>query len=146
LVGKEVKVLEVYTAEGAGFCFGVERAIELAINAAKNETNTPVYTLGPIIHNPQVVNYLENLGIKRVDTIDEIGQGTVIIRSHGVSPHIIDNARNKGLHIIDATCPYVKNAQKQARKLVKDGYQTFIYGDHEHPEVTGIMGATDNGR
>jgi len=139
-----VKVLEVYTAEGAGFCFGVERAIELAINAAKNETDTPVYTLGPIIHNPQVVNYLEDLGIKRIDYIDEINQGTVIIRSHGVSPHIIDNARNKGLHIIDATCPYVKNAQEQARKLVKDGYQTFIYGDHEHPEVIGIMGATDN--
>ncbi|MDI3546499.1 MAG: hypothetical protein PWR10_151 [Halanaerobiales bacterium] len=141
---KEVKVLEVNTAEEAGFCFGVKRAIGLAKNAAESKETTPVYTLGPIIHNPQVVKQLEDLGIKSVDSIDEIDRGIVIIRSHGVSPEILDKAKEKGLHIIDATCPYVNKAQKYARKLVEDGYQTFIYGDHKHPEVVGILGATGN--
>jgi len=140
---KEVTVLETITAEEAGFCFGVQRAVDIAIEAVKNHENNDVYTLGPIIHNPQVVEKLENLGVKSIDSIDEIEQGVIIIRSHGVEPKILDKAKEKGLHIIDATCPYVKNAQKYAAKLVEEGYQTFIYGDKDHPEVKGIYGATN---
>lgn len=141
-VNKVVMGLEIFSAERAGFCFGVKRAIEYAKKAAKNAGNQPVYTLGPIIHNPQVVKKLEGYGIKPINHIDEIDNGTIIIRSHGVSPEIIEKAKNKGLHIVDTTCPFVKKAQQNAQELVKDGYQTFIYGDHDHPEVIGIYGAS----
>ena len=136
-------MLEIITAEEAGFCFGVQRAVDIAVEAVKDYENKDVYTLGPIIHNPQVVKRLEELGIKAIDSIDEISQGVIIIRSHGVEPEILNNAQEKGLHIIDATCPFVKNAQKYASMLIKEGYQTFIYGDKDHPEVKGIFGATD---
>lgn len=144
LFWKEVKVLEIVTAEEAGFCFGVKRALDIVNNTAKSFTNDSIYTLGPLIHNPQVVKKLENLGVKAIDTIHDIDEGVIIIRSHGVEPGIIEKARNKGLHIIDATCPFVKNAQKYAKLLTDDAYQTFIYGDHNHPEVKGIFGASNN--
>ncbi|MGM0438604.1 MAG: 4-hydroxy-3-methylbut-2-enyl diphosphate reductase, partial [Bacillota bacterium] len=136
-------MLETITAEEAGFCFGVQRAVDIAIEAVKDHENNDVYTLGPIIHNPQVVEKLDNLGVKAIDSINEIETGVIIIRSHGVEPEILKKAKEKGLHIIDATCPYVKNAQKYAAELIDEGYQTFIYGDKDHPEVKGIYGATD---
>ncbi|MGM0419356.1 MAG: 4-hydroxy-3-methylbut-2-enyl diphosphate reductase, partial [Bacillota bacterium] len=139
-----MKVLEITTAEEAGFCFGVKRAIEMAMDAVQDKDDTRVYTLGPIIHNPQVVDKLEDLGIKAIEDIDEIESGVIIIRSHGVKPKTIERAKNKGLTIIDATCPYVTKAQKNARILVEEGYQTLIYGDRDHPEVKGILGATNN--
>jgi len=138
-----VKVLEVITAEEAGFCFGVERAIDMVLEAASENEDLNVYTLGPLIHNPQVVKKLEEKNVKVASSLAEIDSGIVIIRSHGVAPEIIEQAREKNLKIIDATCPYVKNAQKYARQLVDEGYQTFIYGDQDHPEVQGIYGASD---
>lgn len=135
--------LDIYTAEEAGFCFGVKRAVQSAKKKARDSTNNSVYSLGPIIHNPQVVKKLEDLGIKTIQSIDEVEQGTVIIRSHGIAPDILKKAKEKGLDILDATCPFVKNAQKFARQLINEGYQTIIYGDHKHPEVIGIYGATD---
>ncbi|MFW6381413.1 MAG: bifunctional 4-hydroxy-3-methylbut-2-enyl diphosphate reductase/30S ribosomal protein S1 [Bacillota bacterium] len=141
---KEVTVLEITAAEEAGFCFGVKRAIDMARKAAEDSSNHPVYTLGPIIHNPQVVSKLEERGIKAVNSIKDINEGTIIIRSHGIEPEIFQKARNRGLHIIDATCPFVKKAQKFARELVEEDYQTFIFGDRNHPEVKGIYGATNN--
>lgn len=140
---KEVKGLEVYTAEEAGFCFGVKRAIEMAKDAADDERKLSVYTLGPIIHNPQVVEKLKGLGIEPINSIDDIDEGIIIIRSHGVAPEIITKAKEKGLHILDATCPFVKKAQRYAQLLIEEDYQTIIYGDHQHPEVVGIYGATD---
>ncbi|MGP3777725.1 bifunctional 4-hydroxy-3-methylbut-2-enyl diphosphate reductase/30S ribosomal protein S1 [Halanaerobium saccharolyticum] len=138
-----MKVLEVITAEEAGFCFGVERAIDMVLEAASENDDLNVYTLGPLIHNPQVVKKLEEKNVKVASSLAEIDSGIVIIRSHGVAPEIIEQAREKNLKIIDATCPYVKNAQKYARQLVDEGYQTFIYGDQDHPEVQGIYGASD---
>lgn len=138
-----MKVLEVITAEEAGFCFGVERAIDMVLEAAGENEDLDVYTLGPLIHNPQVVKKLEAQNVKVASSLAEIDSGIVIIRSHGVAPEIIEEAREKNLKIIDATCPYVKNAQKYARQLVDEGYQTFIYGDRDHPEVQGIYGASD---
>ncbi len=138
-----MKVLEVITAEEAGFCFGVERAIDMVLEAASENEDLNVYTLGPLIHNPQVVKKLEAKNVKVASSLAEIDSGIVIIRSHGVAPEIIEQAREKNLKIIDATCPYVKNAQKYAKKLVDEGYQTFIYGDQDHPEVQGIYGASN---
>ncbi len=138
-----MKVLEITTAEEAGFCFGVKRAIDMAMEAVQDESDIKVYTLGPIIHNPQVVDKLEGLGIRSVEDLSEIDTGVIIIRSHGVEPKKIEEAKNKGLTILDATCPYVKKAQKNAQLLMEEGYQTLIYGDQDHPEVKGILGATD---
>nr|WP_282550577.1 bifunctional 4-hydroxy-3-methylbut-2-enyl diphosphate reductase/30S ribosomal protein S1 [Halonatronomonas betaini] len=135
--------MEITTAEEAGFCFGVKRAIDMAMEAVQDESDIKVYTLGPIIHNPQVVEKLEELGIRSVEDLSEIDSGVIIIRSHGVEPKTIEQAENKGLTILDATCPYVKKAQKNAQLLMEEGYQTLIYGDQDHPEVKGILGATD---
>lgn len=134
--------MEILLAEEAGFCFGVKRAIESAMETARN-SDVPVYTLGPIIHNPQVVKKLDEKGVKVIDFLDEIEEGVVIIRSHGVSPDVINMARERGLTVVDATCPFVKKAQKVAKSLVDEGYQTIIFGDPEHPEVKGIYGSTE---
>ncbi|MGM0547945.1 MAG: bifunctional 4-hydroxy-3-methylbut-2-enyl diphosphate reductase/30S ribosomal protein S1 [Bacillota bacterium] len=138
-----MKVLEVITSEEAGFCFGVERALDMVLEAAKKNDALNVYTLGPLIHNPQVVERLEKKNVKVASSLAEIDSGIVIIRSHGVAPEVLAKARAKKLKVIDATCPYVKNAQKYAKRLVDEGYQTFIYGDEDHPEVQGIYGASD---
>ena len=135
-------LLEIVTADEAGFCFGVQRAVNIGINAASDKEKD-VYTLGSIIHNPQVVNRLKSLGITSVDSPEEIDEGVLIIRSHGVSPSVLKKAKERGLDIIDATCPYVKNAQKHVQKLVQEGYQTFIFGEKNHPEVKGIYGFSD---
>ena len=136
-------VLEIITAKEAGFCFGVQRAVDLAIDSVKEHKDKNVYTLGPIIHNPQVVEKLENLGIKAVNSVNDIEDGIIIIRSHGVEPKILEKARERDLHIINATCPFVKNAQTYAKKLINEGYQTLIFGEEDHPEVRGIYGATE---
>lgn len=137
-----MKVLEIVTAEEAGFCFGVKRAVNMAVKAAKENEN--VFTLGPIIHNPQVVAKLKELGIVSVESVDDVSEGILIIRSHGIEPAVLKKARKKDLHIIDATCPFVKKAQEFAHELVSRDYQTFIFGDANHPEVKGILGATNN--
>lgn len=139
---KEVAVLEIILADHAGFCFGVKRAIELAISLAEDQKK-PLYTLGPIIHNPQVVHRLEDLGVGTVDSVDEVRDGAVIIRSHGVPPSVIEEIQAKGFEVIDATCPFVKRAQDYARQLVEEGYQVVVCGDADHPEVIGIVGSAN---
>ena len=96
-------------------------------------------TLGPIIHNPQVVKKLEKDGIIMADSLSEINEGTVIIRSHGVGPTIYNEAKAKNLNIVDATCPHVKKAQMAAHKLLEEGYNIIIIGEEEHPEVQSIF-------
>lgn len=136
--------MKIYLAENAGFCFGVKRAITLARKTAKN-TKEKVYTFGPIIHNPQVVTEFERKGITAVEDISRIEEGSyIIIRTHGVSPAKVEEFKNKKLKIIDATCPFVKKAQKFAEQLTKEGYQVIIIGESEHPEVKGICGFTKN--
>lgn len=136
-------VLEIVLADHAGFCFGVKRGVELAMDLAE-ETNSPLYTLGPIIHNPQVVQRLEGLGIKTIEEFNNISDGSVIIRSHGVPPRVIEEIKSQGLEVLDATCPFVKRAQEYAKKLAEDGYQVLICGDQNHPEVIGIVGSVDS--
>jgi len=131
--------MKVSVVKDAGFCFGVKRAIKLASGAAKKD-KSKVYTLGPLIHNPQVVETLRKKGVEVAEKLNKIKQGTVIIRSHGVHPEVIAQAKKKGLKIIDATCPFVKTAQKKAKLLCDQNYQVLVVGEADHPEVKGIVG------
>jgi len=129
--------LKLVIAKSSGFCFGVKRAMDMALDAAKKYPK-PLYTLGPLIHNPQAVEFIDQLGIKVRDRIGQISKGTVIFRSHGVSLDDFRMAREKRLLILDATCPIVKRAQVQAKYLHRHGYSVLIVGDAEHPEVEAI--------
>ncbi|MCK4259041.1 MAG: bifunctional 4-hydroxy-3-methylbut-2-enyl diphosphate reductase/30S ribosomal protein S1 [Halanaerobiales bacterium] len=133
-------VLEIVLADHAGFCYGVKRATDLVINLAKN-SERPLFTLGPLIHNPQVVEYLETFGVQAIDDYKDVDEGIIFIRSHGVPDHIISEIKQCDLKVVDATCPFVKRAQEYAKKLHEDGYQVIICGDENHPEVIGIVGS-----
>jgi small subunit ribosomal protein S1 len=130
--------MEVIVAKTAGFCFGVKRALEL-VEQALTDTETSIYSLGPLIHNPAVVTALEARGLKPVMTLDGIDAGRVVIRSHGVGPSVISAAKAKHLTLIDATCPFVKNVQKLAVGLEQEGYQVVIVGERDHAEVKGVL-------
>jgi 4-hydroxy-3-methylbut-2-enyl diphosphate reductase len=128
---------EIISAKRAGFCFGVKRAVNMAFEAAKR--GNTVHTLGPIIHNPQVVEKLKEVGVYPLDNLDSPHIETIIIRTHGVSKDVSDKLKKKGYNVIDATCPFVKKAQQYAKLLKDEGYQVIIVGDIEHPEVNGLM-------
>jgi 4-hydroxy-3-methylbut-2-enyl diphosphate reductase len=132
-----VNGVKFYTTVSAGFCFGVKRAIDIAIKTSKQHND--VYTLGPLIHNPQEVKRLEELGIKPVEDIGTISSGTLVYRSHGVTTEEAKNAAKKGLNIIDATCPFVTRSQKLVRTLTKKGFHVVIVGDAKHPEVKSLL-------
>jgi 4-hydroxy-3-methylbut-2-enyl diphosphate reductase len=116
----------------------VHRALDLATESLERQKKA-VYSFGPIIHNPQVVEEFRHKGMIPVDSIEEIEDGVLIIRSHGVEKDLLERAEKKGLEVVDATCPFVKNAQRLAQKLFEGGYQVVIVGDRAHPEVKGIM-------
>lgn len=129
--------MKVILAKRAGFCFGVKRATQMAFEAA--EKGSRAYTLGPIIHSPQVVNKLEELGVSVVKDLERTDSGTVIIRSHGVLKSEMEEAVRKNLDVIDATCPFVKKAQEHVKSLSDAGYGVVVVGDTDHPEVQGIV-------
>jgi 4-hydroxy-3-methylbut-2-en-1-yl diphosphate reductase len=130
--------MKVKVAEKCGFCHGVENAISLAEKVLAK--GRPVYSLGPIIHNKDVVRKLAKKGLKTVSRIDQIGEGTVLIRSHGVAPKQIAEIKKRGLAIVDATCVLVKRLQKIAKQLEREGYKVVIIGDKNHPEVQSVVG------
>ncbi len=130
--------MKIRFAEHAGFCSGVKRALEDTLKAADGADR--VFTLGPLVHNRQVVDELRRQGIEYVDELGEIQESTVIIRSHGVPPDIIEEAKKKNLIIIDATCPFVKRVQSIVSRLAEEGFRIIIVGDPEHPEVKGLEG------
>ncbi|MDN0068180.1 4-hydroxy-3-methylbut-2-enyl diphosphate reductase [Collinsella ihumii] len=129
-------------AAHAGVCYGVERALSMAADAATSAP-APVHTLGPLIHNPLVVKELEAQGVGLAETLDDASSGSIIIRAHGVVPAVIEQARARDLTVLDATCPYVKRVHAAAEKLVREGYQLIVVGESGHPEVEGIMGHAD---
>ena len=138
--------MNVFLAENAGFCFGVKRAVDEAIKTQK-QYNKKIYTLGPLIHNGDVVKYLEDNNIFAIDmnNLDTLNKGDVIlIRSHGVSKKTFDDLNEKGLIIINATCPFVTNIQQKVNKFSHEGYKIVILGDEKHPEVVGINGWCNN--
>lgn len=131
-------VLKVKRAAKAGFCFGVKRALDMAERTV--ETSTAV-SFGPLIHNQQVVKRLEERGIRVVDDLEEVKfEHALIIRSHGVGPSVYKGAENKGIHVVDATCPFVQKAQRLAAESAQMGQQVIVMGDKLHPEVQGILG------
>jgi len=126
--------MRVHIAEACGFCYGVRRAVELASTAEKG-----THTLGPIIHNPQLVDSLSARGVSPVDSLQDVADGSkVLIRSHGVGPYIYEEAEAKHLDVVDATCPHVKKAQQDARKVINDKKALIIVGEKDHPEVISI--------
>ncbi len=130
--------MEIFLADKAGFCFGVKRAISTAYEAAGKGH---VYCLGPLIHNPQEVERLRIMGIETVTDFTTLKPGdSLIIRSHGVPPRVLNQARDMGLTIIDLTCPFVSKAQRDAEVLQKEGYQVVVVGEKKHPEVQSILG------
>ena len=129
--------MKVQVARHAGVCYGVERALKLANEAA--DTGRTVRTLGPLIHNPQAVEALHARGIEVAACLEDADDGTLVIRTHGVEPAIIAAAREKGLDVVDATCPFVSAAHECAAELRDDGYVVVIVGEPDHPEVEGIM-------
>lgn len=130
--------MEIIRAEVLGICFGVRRAIELAEAALAGDTM--VNTLGPLVHNPQETARLAEAGIQAVETPDAIESGTVVIRAHGARPEAFVQLRQRELHIVDATCPFVKKSQRIAQEVTRDGYTLVIVGHPDHPEVQGILG------
>ena len=135
--------MEIILAKRAGFCFGVKRATQMAFEAADKGGDT--YTLGPIIHSPQVVQKLKEMGVGLLEDLSALDNGTIIIRSHGVTAEELEEAISKQLDIIDATCPFVKKAQEHVKSLSQAGYDVVVVGDADHPEVQGIVSyATGN--
>ncbi|MEJ2697328.1 MAG: 4-hydroxy-3-methylbut-2-enyl diphosphate reductase [Candidatus Sulfobium sp.] len=132
--------MEIIKAKRAGFCFGVKRAIDITFNMARKE-KAGIFTLGPIIHNPQVIGKLRDEGIMPID-IEDIGKKDIkalIIRTHGIPAQVYDSISAHGFKIIDATCPFVKKAQRYTKHLAEKGYQVVILGDRDHPEVKGLV-------
>jgi (E)-4-hydroxy-3-methyl-but-2-enyl pyrophosphate reductase len=130
----------VKLASTAGFCMGVKRAVDVVLDIARNKGDEKVYTYGPLIHNPQTVELLKKRGIIPISHIDEIEEGTIVVRAHGISPQEREKIKEKGLKIFDATCPRVARVQSIIKKHSSIGYTVIIVGDKEHPEVAGLLG------
>lgn len=128
--------IQIEIAKNAGACFGVKRALELAQKAG--EQGGLAHTLGPLIHNPRVVEDLQRRGVGVANTLDEAGCGTLVLRSHGTAPEVVEEAHARGFEVIDATCPFVAKVQRKARELGQDGYAVVIIGEPGHAEVESI--------
>ena len=134
--------MEITVAKSAGFCFGVQRAVD-SVYKELEENSGEIYTFGPIIHNEQVVEDLNKRGIEVIDTVEqlkEIKEGTVVIRSHGVAKEIYDILEQQKLKMVDATCPFVKKIHNIVLEESNNGKTIIIIGNDNHPEVEGIKG------
>ncbi len=132
-------------AREAGACYGVERALKMVLEASA-EPGREVHTLGPLIHNPLVVSALESRGVTVVESPRQAPGSTLLMRTHGVTPEVEAAARDAGVNVLDATCPYVKKAHVAAERLERDGYDVVIVGEKGHPEVEGTQGHAPSAR
>jgi 4-hydroxy-3-methylbut-2-enyl diphosphate reductase len=131
--------MKIVIAKTSGFCMGVRRAVEMVLDSPEERPN-PISTYGSLIHNPQVIEILEEKGISAFTEIPQQGSGTVLIRAHGVPPQTRDQLEEVGFNVIDATCPRVIRVQTIIKKHFQKGYATIIVGDKNHPEVVGLRG------
>jgi len=134
-----LKIMKILLAKTAGFCMGVRRAVQLAMKTARNAKQS-IYTLGPLIHNPQTIRMLEERNVRVIDKLDEAGSGILIIRAHGITPEQRSEIEQCGLEYEDATCPLVKRIQSLIKIHLQRGYNIAIIGDRGHSEVVGLMG------
>lgn len=129
----------VLIARPTGFCFGVERALRLARAARRKYPR--VWTYGELVHNPDVLRELQNEGIRIASRLSAVRDGAIVIRAHGCPPAVLSACQNRGLAIVDATCPYVRRVQQVARRLANEGYRVVVVGERNHPEVRAILAA-----
>jgi len=130
--------LSIVGVDEAGFCFGVRRALQLANEAT--EKYSEVACLGPLIHNRQVVEDLEERGMRVVETIEEVPPNSAaLVRAHGAGPTVYEAAREREIDLIDATCPFVRRVQQAAARFTEDDYQVLVLGEREHPEAQAIV-------
>ncbi|MFH1097952.1 MAG: 4-hydroxy-3-methylbut-2-enyl diphosphate reductase [Candidatus Desantisbacteria bacterium] len=134
--------MEIILSKEAGFCFGVKRALKLTLQTLANEKGN-VYTMGPLIHNPQAVEDLKSKGVLVAESLDEIRSGVVVLRSHGVPPKLYQQILDAELKIVDAVCPNVKRVQKLVAQLKQNGYTVVVVGEKNHPEVMSIPGIVE---
>ncbi len=120
-----------------GFCGGVKRAVEMARSTAEG-ADGPVATWGPLIHNPQVVGKLEDAGVQVTTAVDDLAGEAFVVSAYGVEHAVLDAAKARGMRVVDATCPVVIRAHSLAFKLVEEGYQLIVVGDHGHPEMVTL--------
>lgn len=133
--------MNIQIAQNAGFCSGVEKAYNIALETSKKDI--PIYVLGYLVHNSFVISKLESKGLRTIKSLSEIPSGqkcALIISAHGVGPHIYEEAEKRNVEIVDTTCAWVKKAQRIAHDLGSTGYQIIIVGDKDHTEVKGITG------
>jgi 4-hydroxy-3-methylbut-2-enyl diphosphate reductase len=132
--------MEVLLAEEFGFCFGVERAVEM-VEDAVDEGVRPIRSLGPLIHNAQEMERLGKLGVSTIDSPDEAGGDTIaVIRAHGVTPQVQADLERRAAKVIDATCPFVTRVQHLAERAAKQGRDVVVAGNPDHPEMIGVVG------
>ena len=135
--------MKIFVAKNAGYCFGVRDAVKLAYDTAQD--NGDVYMLGHIVHNENVVEKLDEVGAKVVDSLDQVPDGKpILFRAHGTHTDTWEKAKNKDMNIIDATCPLVEEIHDEIKMLEKEGRKIFIIGDHGHDEVVGIASQVEN--
>lgn len=128
----------ILIAEHSGFCHGVKRAVDQTLETGER-SDKPVYVLGQLIHNRQVIEHLDDKGIKTVTSLDEVPPGSVcVIRTHGAPPETVEAALERGIEVSDATCPDVRLVQNKAIQLAEEGYTVVVVGKQDHPEVIGI--------
>lgn len=135
--------MNIYLARARGFCMGVERSISMAEEAREN-LDGDITILNEIVHNTSVVQNLECKRIGRTNNLDDVNAGTLVISAHGVAPHVIKQAREKGLNVIDSTCPLVKVIHKSADYFIKRGFTVIVFGDENHDEMKGVKGHDPN--
>ena len=131
--------MEIVIAKNSGLCYGVRRALNIARETRQKEVGK-VFTLGDLIHNPQIIDDLKGQGIQSVNSLDKLNEATVIIRTHGVSPATHSLLAKKNVKIVDATCPIVKKIQKLVEILAEEKEEIIIVGNKEHPEIKGLIG------
>lgn len=128
--------MKIILAKSAGFCFGVKRATQMAFDATQKHDQ--IHSLGPLIHSPQVVERLEQEGVRVCKLVSDIPGGAVVVRSHGITVEEQQQLAEKSLEVVDATCPFVKKAQEYADQLSSESYLLVLVGEADHPEVQGI--------
>jgi len=134
--------MKVFLAKEVGFCFGVKRAINMTRQALAEENDVSI--LGDVVHNRTVTSELEALGLRKVEDLDDVRGGTMVIRAHGMPHTRIQEAHDRGLNIVDATCPIVTQAQEAAMELERRGCTVIIIGDKNHAEIKGVLGNLEN--